>query len=256
MSPPAPPASCPVDHSSSTPPPSTRPPISCPIDHTKASTPQPQPDPTNNPLAGLSADSCPYSAERQEQELIAESNKMPPPSQLPAQDQKQALSTEREHSTIPMAGRFEGKHWVYPSEQMFFNAMRRKNWQPSEQDMSVVVPIHNAVNEQCWHKILEWEALYKSSCGQPKLLKFQGKPKDYTPKACIRSLLGYTLPFDRHDWTIDRCGKTVTYVIDFYSGAPAKDGGVSFYLDVRPKLTVNGVMDRLRMWWSTGSGLW
>ncbi|KAJ3297211.1 hypothetical protein HK104_000728 [Borealophlyctis nickersoniae] len=87
---------------------------------------------------------------------------MPPPNQLPAAGQKAPLSTEREESTIPMGGKFEGKVWVYPSEQMFFNAMRRKSWKPEEKDMEVVVPIHNAVNEQCWRKILEWEGMYKS----------------------------------------------------------------------------------------------
>ena len=25
------------------------------------------------------------------------------------------------------------------------------------------------------------------------------------------------LPFDRHDWTVDRCGKEVRYIIDYYS---------------------------------------
>lgn len=29
-----------------------------------------------------------------------------------------------------------------------------------------------------------------SECNQPKLLKFQGKPKDITPKARIRSWFG------------------------------------------------------------------
>ncbi|RKO86549.1 cytochrome c/c1 heme-lyase [Blyttiomyces helicus] len=142
---------------------------------------------------------------------------------------------------------------------MFFNAMRRKNWDPKEKDMNVVVPIHNAVNEQCWKKILEWESLHQSDCGQPKLLKFQGKPKEYSPKARFMSLLGYKLPFDRHDWTVDRCGKPVRYVIDFYSGVPpdaASASVVSFYLDVRPALSVDGIADRFRKFWATGSGLW
>ena len=26
--------------------------------------------------------------------------------------------------------------WVYPSEQMFYNAMKRKGWSPSEDDMT------------------------------------------------------------------------------------------------------------------------
>lgn len=34
--------------------------------------------------------------------------------------------------------------WVYPSEQMFYNAMKRKGWTPSEDDMAAVVAIHNA----------------------------------------------------------------------------------------------------------------
>jgi len=61
-----------------------------------------------------------------------------------------------------------------------------------------------------------------------------------SPKARFNALLGYTAPFDRHDWVVDRCGTRVEYIIDFYAGRPdqsARDQGhVSFYLDVRPKL--------------------
>jgi cytochrome c heme-lyase len=32
--------------------------------------------------------------------------------------------------------RLAGGTWVYPSEQMFFNAMRRKGWSPREEDMA------------------------------------------------------------------------------------------------------------------------
>jgi hypothetical protein len=59
----------------------------------------------------------------------------------------------------------------------------------------------------------------------------------------------YKPPFDRHDWTIDRCGQQVEYIIDFYGGKGGmKDGKVSFYLDVRPKLTVEGGKMRIRRW--------
>ncbi|KAJ3054344.1 hypothetical protein HK097_002067, partial [Rhizophlyctis rosea] len=121
----------------------------------------PVPHDPSNPLASLDANSCPYSAERQEAELNP-SNNMPPPNQLPAPGQATPLSTEREKSTIPMGGKHEGNVWVYPSEQMFFNAMRRKNWTPQEDDMGVVVPIHNAVNERAWTQILEWESLHRT----------------------------------------------------------------------------------------------
>lgn len=51
---------------------------------------------------------------------------MPAPNQLPSPGQPFPLSTERIKSTIPKAGTEE--KWVYPSEQMFWNAMLRKGW--------------------------------------------------------------------------------------------------------------------------------
>lgn len=55
------------------------------------------------------------------------------------------------------------------------------------------------------------------------------------------------LPFDRHDWVVDRDGHEVRYVIDFYSGQPEPGRPLSVYLDVRPALdSVDGVLDRLR----------
>ncbi|RCI12643.1 hypothetical protein L249_1238 [Ophiocordyceps polyrhachis-furcata BCC 54312] len=137
--------------------------------------------------------------------------------------------------------------WVYPSEKMFFEAMRRKGYDPRALDMKTVVPIHNAVNERAWARICQWEAPYlKQStcvstmmidCPGPKLESFSNKNDCLTPKARLNSLLGYAPPFDRHDWVIDRCGTRVEYVIDFYSGrSDGKKPGPSFYLDVRPKL--------------------
>ena len=38
----------------------------------------------------------------------------------------------------------------------------------------------------------------------------------HSPLARIRSWFGGPLPFDRHDWYVDRCGRDVRYVIDFY----------------------------------------
>ena len=53
---------------------------------------------------------------------------MPPPNQRPAPDQPFPLDTSRETSNIPKAGA-EGENWVYPSQQMFWNAMLRKGIQ-------------------------------------------------------------------------------------------------------------------------------
>lgn len=125
---------------------------------------------------------------------------------------------------------------------MFFEAMKRKGHDPRAPDMRTVVPIHNAVNERAWAEIKGWEEpwIRGSSCGGPRLHSFSGLSTRMSPKARINTLLGYQAPFDRHDWVVDRCGKEIEYIIDFYAGRNNGDGGgsgkLSFYLDVRPKL--------------------
>ncbi|KAK3903804.1 cytochrome c/c1 heme-lyase [Staphylotrichum tortipilum] len=156
----------------------------------------------------------------------------PGPSACPANDEQETGASK--------TGR-----WVYPSEKQFFDAMKRKGHDAAAADMKTVVPIHNAVNERAWAEILKWEAPYvepvvKGGCGGPRLHSFAGLGSaTMSPKARINTLLGYTAPFDRHDWVVDRCGTRVEYIIDFYSGrndtADGK-GKLNFYLDVRPKL--------------------
>ncbi|PNS13971.1 hypothetical protein CAC42_6484 [Sphaceloma murrayae] len=186
-----------------------------------------------------------------------DSSKLPPtisPSPIRTAATHFSLDQSREVSTIPRAetvvsavpanneqesGASKSGNWIYPSEQMFFDAMKRKSYDPRAEDMKSIVPIHNAVNERAWAEIKKWEQGKGSEqCGGPKLVSFSGQSKALTPRARWNSLLGYTAPFDRHDWVIDRCGTNVDYVIDFYSG---KDEGkvgksLNFYLDVRPKL--------------------
>ena len=85
-------------------------------------------------------------------------------SQKPLPGQTVPLDTKRVKSSIPAIDESgESKYWIYPSEQMFFDAMRRKNWDPKEVDMRTVVPIHNAVNERAWSQILDWEKDINSS---------------------------------------------------------------------------------------------
>ena len=74
------------------------------------------------------------------------------------------------------------------SEQQYFNAMKKKGYDPAEDDMPVILAIHNIVNEQGWSKVKEWESL--RGCQNPKLKQFQGRPKDISPKAYLMSLMG------------------------------------------------------------------
>lgn len=41
----------------------------------------------------------------------------------------------------------------------------------------------------------------------------------FARQARFLNFLGFKLPFDRHDWVVDRCGTDVRYIIDFYNGA-------------------------------------
>ena len=145
-------------------------------------------------------------------------NMMPPPNQRRGPGQNVDLPTSRVRSTIPR-GDFTPGHqenasgsdgsattkpredtetaatttnnkedepkWVYPSEQMFFNAMKRKGWGPKEEEMPVVVSIHNAVNERAWGEVMKWERMHDQECDCPKLFKFMGRPKDLSPRTVL-----------------------------------------------------------------------
>ena len=145
-----------------------------------------------------------------------------------------ALPTERVKSKIPKGGTDEDT-WTYPSPQMFYNALARKNKLEGarEEDIETVVTIHNNMNENTWSQILAWESLHDPSARgpgrEPKLLRFTGRPHDLSPKAQLKMLCGHSKPFDRHDWIVDRGGDEIRYVIDYYHDESAVD------LDKKPE---------------------
>jgi cytochrome c heme-lyase len=104
--------------------------------------------------------------------------KLTTPSPPSPADTPKFLGVDREVSTIPRAsavnkegkpanseresGVSESGNWIYPSEKMFFEAMKRKGYSSEARDMKTIVPIHNAVNERAWKEIKEWERPYGS----------------------------------------------------------------------------------------------
>ena len=168
---------------------------------------------------------------------------------------------------LPVHQPSQGSKWVYPSEQQFFNAMKRKGWEiPAGMESAIphVVQIHNAVNERGWREVLKWESDRGNK--NPRLVKFIGRPKDLSPRARFYSMLWLrNEPFDRHDWIVDRGDGSGErrYVIDFYNGKEdLKIQGVagnengdgngnglpSMYLDVRPALDdMDSAQDRVKM---------
>ena len=92
--------------------------------------------------------------------------------------------------------------------------MLRKGWRWQDDsltpgDMENIIRMHNINNELAWFEVLKWEALHASECMTPRLASFGGKAKDFSPRARFRNWLGYKLPYDRHDWLVDRCGTPV-----------------------------------------------
>eukprot|EP00887_Chlorella_sp_A99_P007666 scaffold20.g7666.t1 len=183
-------------------------------------------------------------------DLLDPKNNMPlEANQQPCPGQRKLLSTERVQSTIPKGG--TDSTWTYPSPQMFFNALRRKGKgdDVAEDDMEGVVHAHNTMNEITWQRVQAWEALHAGECpGGASLLRFRGRPDDLSPLAWLRAWLGGPLPFDRHDWYVDRCGREVRYVIDFYFDDDAAGSPDAFSITVRPALdSPEAALDRVKM---------
>merc|ERR1712188_234463 len=213
------------------------PPAECPMSANH--TPPPSPPPPASPPT-----ECPMSAgasSTSELPPLDPTNMMPPANQQPSPGQPFELDTDRQESSIPRGG--TDNNWVYPSQQMFWNAMLRKGWRwekdaMSQDDMKHIIRIHNKNNEDAWNEVLYWEAFRGSNLNEIKLMKFGGKATEYSPRARFRAALGYGLPFDRHDWIVDRAGRNVRYIIDYYD-AGDENGyktGEFVELDCRPAL--------------------
>jgi len=243
-----PPAGCPVDHKKAPPP-------GCPVDHTQAAPPAGCPvdhskPPENHPTTG----ECPAPHSRGHtapgSEPAAEKcpveHKGPAPAARKRVDPEilKQLPNDRETSTIPS---LEGP-WQYPSQRQFYKATAAKGHDVNPADMASVIAIHNAVNEQAWVKIMQYEKMHEQECATPKLIRFLGRPGDMSMKARVTGWFGRTDPFDRHDWHVDRCGKEVRYIVDFYDGKPVANMPVSIYIDARPDFQTGGLWDRARMY--------
>lgn len=139
-------------------------------------------------------------------EQVDPRNQMPAGNQEPWPGQRQRLSTERVQSAIPK-GKGEGEDgetWTYPSPQQFYNALKRKGKgaDVSEEQVDTLVAIHNNMNDVTWQMLLEWEQWHIDrkavADNTPRLARFMGRPFDLTPKARIKSWLGYGLPVRLH----------------------------------------------------------
>lgn len=171
----------------------------CPVDHgTRAKWIEEHEQQTGRPLTKEDRAALLLSKEREissiprwrpsgssAQPSAASTSSAAPPSACPMHE-KQAATESYSQS----AADDKDERWVYPSPSSFYTALQRKQRDPQARDMSVVVPIHNAVNERAWQQILEWERAAGAPEGSSRLVSFVGKPNVPSPKARWRNLLG------------------------------------------------------------------
>lgn len=209
------PASCPVKHDAPSPPAS-----GCPVPHGSSSVPSPSgcPVPHGN-------SSTPPTAAPEKHGLLSKLNPLnymfSDLSQAPAADQKIALPTSRDESSIPK-GTGDG-NWEYPSPQQMYNALLRKGYTDTDPTaVESMVAVHNFLNEGAWAEIVDWERRFggglsrgwkvsrrgeenapielrkvearEGEVPQPTLVRFQGRPKDMTPKAFMLQVAGWLYP--------------------------------------------------------------
>ncbi|GAB5362184.1 hypothetical protein AAMO2058_000776500 [Amorphochlora amoebiformis] len=163
---------------------------------------------------------------------------------------------------IPASGRGnsdDGKRWLNPSANQLYRALKRKNKPIESEDSPSMADVHTAVTDGTWSAIMEYESFHKDKCPNPTLARFSGKDGIYSFKARVLNMLGLApLPFDRHDWVVDRCGKEVTYIIDYYAKEDEKGNTEYYTIDARPA-HMSGLYDRTKMifskWWN-GESNW
>lgn len=164
--------------------------------------------------------SCPVQNSGAKNSLNPLNYMFPNLSQSRAAGQKSTLPVERTTSSIPRGD--ADSNWEYPSPQQMYNAMLRKGFDDTPEDaMEVMVAVHNFLNEGAWQEVEAWEERFSRGLGhgwqvcsqgeesftngacaesetamahRPKLLKFQGRPGELTPKAQILSMLGWAYP--------------------------------------------------------------
>lgn len=199
---------------------SASPPSNCPMRSTDSPFYTP---PKSTPAAAPETDTTPAKSSSTLSKLNPLNYMFASISQERAPDQTVDLPVERELSSIPR-GDNEG-NWEYPSPQQMYNAMLRKGHTDTPQDaVESMVAVHNFLNEGAWNEIVGWERTFAKGLGagwekcrrgeenlafrlahdellgrvdqstEPRLIRFQGRPQELSPKARFFQALGWAYP--------------------------------------------------------------
>jgi len=140
-----------------------------------------------------------------------------------APNQTVSLPTSRDASSIPKGAPGDAGNWEYPSPQQMYHALLRKGYTDTDATaVESMVAVHNFLNEGAWAEIEGWERRFGLGLGrgweicrkgednagveaarverrdgerpEPRLVRFQGRPRDMTPKAAMIQVLGKAWP--------------------------------------------------------------
>jgi len=157
-------------------------------------------------------------------------------------------------SSIPATNRGnspDGSRWINPSPAQLYRALARRNKAIDISDAAAVAMVHEAVIDQSWQAVMVYENLHKDKCPNPALARFQGMWGKHSIKAQMTMRTSGLEPFDRHDWTVDRCGKEIRYILDYYSmeeeDPETGEVDTAYFIDARPALTFGGAIDRVKI---------
>eukprot|EP00049_Salpingoeca_infusionum_P005036 m.87465 g.87465 ORF g.87465 m.87465 type:complete len:233 (+) comp12831_c1_seq1:267-965(+) len=163
-------------------------------------------------------------------------------------------------SRIPADGGGNSEHgdyWLNPSPRQLKLALDKREKPIEEGDAPDVANVHELVVNMSWEEVMVYEDLHKRDCPNVTLSRFRGMDGIYSIKARLFKMFSGITPFDRHDWTVNRCGKEVTYIIDYYS-VDDEDGDPQYFIDCRPA-GWGGLADRARIAfrkWRAGQQWW
>ena len=173
---------------------------------TSPSQPAQSQPPASCPVRSSPSSSSPHDSSASTLSKLNPLNYMPSNlSQSRHANQSIPLPCEREISSIPKGD--QDGNWEYPSPQQMYNAMLRKGYDDTPTD---------AV--ESWAEIEAWERRFSRGlrhgwqiCRRgegafddvvaqdrnppvPRLVRFQGRPRDLTPKARVLQALGWVAP--------------------------------------------------------------
>jgi cytochrome c heme-lyase len=151
-----------------------------------------------------------------------------------------AAASSSDEDTVAAASSSDEDTVDFESMAQVFEYMRLTGTHLDDRELRVIAA--GISYRAAWRGIMDFESLPRLGCGCAeakfvKLLTNQGP----TIKSQFLGALGYSTPFDRMDYIVDRCGTHHRYIVEFYQTSETE-----FKVDARPAFNSGtGWIDRV-----------